>query len=544
LTKKRRFTTIIIFCALLAFSAGKGSAQNIQGAQDAFSPIKNINPDGKYQPIGELSVDLNDFRGSRTTKINLSENDTFYHMINATDRFVQSNIKASWGDFKDLINNSPDNDFVYISLANKMADLGFFDLANLAKTKIRDKSISGVSTDAMERFYYPRKNLSLEDELFLAEIYSNILYNNQSSEATNELLNKETLLSNSDYANYLVALGSYKSDFYSRAKKYINIATIQNPNNLNYQKLKAEILAANGDSEEALKVIADLKKQSLNSYEYERKVKSLEQFILYKISKDEKIKNYHLGYYYYFENDGPKAIRTLQGALSQKGKMNNGEIYALMSEIYLSIYEFEKASDTAKKACKINGNLPKALITMGDMSFKNGNCRQALSYYKQAASADKKDYMPLVKEAQAYQKLSNIKKANEIYTKVLKAHSDSWEAYYNVALLDKDKETIYLKKALAINPLYENAWIDLSRGEIAKGNYDVAQKYLSNAYYIDENDFRYYYYLGQINNGLGDFNQAKYNFKKCLKINAKFKEAQDALNIILNDESGTGRESI
>lgn len=541
--KRKRLTNIIILGALLVFSSGKVFAQYKQGTQDAFSPLKTINPDGKYQPTSELVIDLTEFRDN-STKINLSESDTFYHMVSATDRFVQSNIRASWEDFRALIDNSPDNDFVYISLANKMADLGFFDLANLAKSKIRDKSISNVSTDAMERFYYPRRKLSLEDELFLAEIYSNILYNNQSSEATNELLGKETLLSNSDYANYLVALGSYKSDFYSRAKKYINIATIQNPNNLNYQKLKAEILAGNGDSEDALKVIEELKKQSLNSYEYERKIKSLEQFILYKISKDEKTKNYHLGYYYYFENDGPKAVRTLQGALSQKGKTNNGEIYALMSEIYLSINEFEKASDTAKKACKIKGNLSKALTTLGDLSYKNGNYKQALNYYKQASVSDKKDYMPFVKEAQAYQKLSNVKKANEIYTKILKAHSDSWEAYYNVALLDKEKETIYLKKALAINPLFENAWIELSRGEIAKGNYDAAQKYLSNAYYIDENDFRYYYYQGQINNSIGDLNQAKFNFKKCLKINAKCKEAQDALNIILNDEGTMVRESI
>jgi len=139
-----------------------------------------------------------------------------------------------------------------------------------------------------------------------------------------------------------------------------------------------------------------------------------------------------------------------------------------------------------------------------------------------------------VKEAQMYQKLSNTKKAMEIYTKILKTHSDSWEAYYNIALLDKSKEAIYLKKAVAVNQLFEDGWIALARTELDKGNFIVAQKYLSNAFYIDENDFRYYYYQGLVNKNLGDFTQAEYNFKKCLKLNPKFKEAQLELNPTAN----------
>jgi len=519
----------IVISALFALIAGKGFAQ------DAFSPIKFIDTRTNFQPQSEVLVDLNTTKDLSTT-VNLSENDTFYHLINATDKFVQCNIRASWADFKTLINNSPQNDFIYIALANKMADLGLFDLANYSILKIKDKDIAGLSIDDMKRYYYPRRKLKLEDELQLAEAYSNIIYNNQSSEATNELLKDDALLSDSDYANYLVALGSYKSSFFSQATKYINIAIIQNPTNLNYQGLKAEILAENDEPEEALKTIDSLKKQNLYSYEYARKIKSLEQFILYKTTKNDGDKNYHLGYYYYLENDDSKAIRTLQNALSTKNRANHGRIYALMSEIYLGMNEFEKASDTAKKAYKIDDNNPKALISLGDLSYRDKKYKEALNYYKKAANHDKKAYKPFVKEAQAYQMLSNNQKAKEIYTKVLKTHSDSWDAYYNIALLDNDKKVIYLKKALAINPLFENGWIELAKTEISNANYDIAQKYLSNAYYIDENDFRYYYYLGLINNNLNDFSQAKYNFKKCLKLNPKYTDAQKALDTIMNLE--------
>ena len=538
--RNNHFATVVIFFIICFSGMDICFAETLN---TAFSPIKTINPDGGNYVQSELNIRLDKVQGNSKT-INLNENDTFYNFVDATDRFVQCNIRASWEDFSTLINNTKPNDFVYISLANKMADLGLFDLASLAVTKIQDDEIASVSIDTMKRCYYPRRKLKLEDELFLAEIYSNILYNNQSSEATNELLTKENLLSNYDYANYLVALGSYKSNFFSRAAKYINLAIIQNPTNLNYQKLKAEILADDNKPEEALKTVETLKKQDLYSYEYERKISSLEQFILYKTPKYDWEKNYHLGYYYYLENDSSKAIRTLQTALSAKKKAKKGEIYGLMSEIYLSMNEFEKAADTANKAYRINKNIPKALLTLGDLSYKEQNYKQALNYYKNAAAFDKKSYKPLIKEAQVYQKLSNIKKAKEIYTKVLKTHSDSWEAYYNVALLDNDKRSIYLKKSLAVNPLFEDAWIELAKIDIDKGNYDIAQKYLSNAFYIDENDFRYYYYQGLINNNSGDLAQAKYNFKKCLQLNSNFKDAKVALESILNSEAGILQDNI
>ena len=497
-----------------------------------FSSIKSINP-LKGGTSSEVKVDLNNPTQNSSKVIHLNASDTFYGFTSATDRFVQCNIRASWDDFKTIIDNASPNDFVYISIANKMADLGLFDLAYLASSKVQDKDIAQLSMDEMKRYYFPRKRLKLEDELFLAEVYSNILYNDQSSEATNDLLKNETLLSTSDYANYLVALGSYKSGVLSRANQYIDIAIIQNPSNLNYQKLRTQIIADGRTPTDALKAVDSLKKQNLSTFEYERKVKSLEQYVLYKTSKTEWEKNYHLGYYYYYENDNSKAIRTLQTALASK-KVNSAVVYGLMSEIYLGMNEFEKASDTAKKAYSKDKNNPQALVSLGDLKYRTKDYKQALKYYKNAASENKSAYMPLVKEAQAYQQLNNTKKAKEIYTKVLKTHSDSYEAYFNIALLDSDKKSIYLKKSLAINPLFKEGWLELAKIEIDKENYDLAQTYLSNTFYIDENDFKYYYYQGLANKGLGDYTQAEYNFKKCLKLNSKFNEAKTELNNVIN----------
>lgn len=535
---KPHLKNILILSILFTLAGGKWC--NKCFSQDNFSPVKTIVPNAQIQPTNEMVINLDKNQGN-TLNISLTKNDSFYNFNTATDKFVECNIRASWEDFRNLIKNSSDNDFMYISYANKMADLGLFDLADFASSKIRDKALGDISTDAMKRFYYPRKKMKLDTELTLAEAYSNILYNNQSSEAVNELLKNESALANYDYANYIIALGSYQSNSYSRAAKYINLAILQNPTNLNYQKLKAQILAENNEPAESLKIVENLKKQNLYSYEYERKINSLEQFILYKTTKQQWEKDYHLGYYYYYENDFSKAVRTLQSALSTKKKANTGTVYGLMSRAYLNMNEFEKAADTAKKSYKINSNNYNALITLGDLSYKDKNYKQALYYYKRAASEDKKSYTPLVKQAQAYQQLANSKKAAEIYAKVLKTYSDSWEAYYYTALLDKDKEkqVIYLKKSLAVNPMFENGWIELARTDIDRGNYEAAQKYLSNAFYIDENDFKYYYYQGLLNVNAGSLEQAKYNFKKCLKLNSNCTEAKKELDKLLEPQNTT-----
>lgn len=531
LLHKKSLKKLVIFSALLSLCGA-----NLCYAQDAFTPLQMAEPFSQTEEaaqqqaapdvLAEPQADLSQIKKGPFTEI-----EVFLQLTSAIDKFCQCNIRASWEDFNSLVDNSVQNDFVYLTIAEKMAELGLFDVANLSISKIKDKDITELSINAIKKYYYPKRKLKQEDEFSLAEAYSNILYNNQSSEATRELLKNEDLLLTSDYANYIVALGSYKSNYLSQAEKYIDLAIIQNPENLNYQCLQAKIYAQKDDGARALKTVENLKKQNLYSYEFDRKIKALEQFVLYKLAKKEYEKNYHLGYYYYFEDDNQNAINALQGAVSKK-RSSNGVVYALMARIYFDMDEFEKASDSAKKAYRINFDNPDALVVLGDLNFRDKEYEKARGYYKKACSKDKKSYEPFLKLAQSYQKLNKEKKAKEIYTKILKTHFDSVEAYYNVALLEKDKKEIYLKKALAINPMFESAWVELAGIEVGKSNYETAQKYLSNAYYIDENDFRYYYYQGLIAKNLGDYIQAQDNFRKCLMLNPDFKEVQSELNVL------------
>ena len=193
--------------------------------------------------------------------------------------------------------------------------------------------------------------------------------------------------------------------------------------------------------------------------------------------------------------------------------------------------EYEKAEDFANKAYDLNKRNITALLVLGDINFRNKNYKTALKYYESAASKEKISQIPEIKVAETYQMLDNEKKSKDIIAKILKNHSDCAEAYYYMALFDKSREVNYLKRAISINLKYKDAWIDLARVEIEKQNYKQAKFYLSIAGYIDENDFRYYYYQGLIAKAEGQIENADANFKRSLKLNPDYTPAKEELNI-------------
>ena len=461
-------------------------------------------------------------------KATLTHNSVHNQYALAFDRFMHSNVKSAYNDFKILIETMDNNDYAYMKFAENMADIGFFDLSDTAISKIEDKEISAFIVDDIKLYYFPSKKLKPDDEIYLGEVFSNIVYNDQSKEATEELVKNTDLLLTSDYANYVAALGYLKSNNLIEAEKYINTAIKINSQNLNYKKLKAEILSQGKKPKNALKIVAYIKSQKLYSTNFTRKVNSLEQYVLYKSKKNYSEKMYHLGYYYYYEKELAKSIRTLQSAFSTKKKLN-GEIYSLLSRVYFDSQDFEKAQDSAQKAVKINGNNPQALLVLGDLNYRNNDYKTALKYYKNAEANEKNSPFPLIRIAQVYEKTDKIKKANDIYVKLLKTYNDCYIAYYKVGLSDKSKEYTYMKKALSINMNFKDAWLNLGKLSIEQQNYSAAKMYLKNANYIDENDYRYYYYQGLLAKKQG-LDGSSY-FEKSLHLNPDYQPAKEELNI-------------
>ncbi len=507
---------IFIF-AITAFTAAGAYAQ---GAYDDIQPANPFVP----KPLSVNTIAL------PIKKATLTHNSIHNQYVIAFDRFMQSNVKSAYADFKILIENMDNNDYAYMQMAEKMADIGFFNLSELAASKIDDKTLSDFLTDDIKMYYFPSHRLKSDDEVYLGEVFSNIIYNDQSREATAELVKNTSLLSESDYANYIAALGYLKSSDIVNAGAYIDTAISMNSQNLNYKKLKAEILSQGKKPKNAIKLVEYIKAQKLYTSDFTRKVNSLEQYVLYKSEKNYAEKMYHLGFYYYYENELAKSVRTLQGALTTK-KKHNKDVYALMSRVYYDMQDYEKALDTALKVNKMDNNNAVALLVLGDLSFRNGDFKTALKYYRDAESNDKISSICPLKVALTYEQLGKEKKATEIYEKILKTYSDCYMAYYKIALKDKSKEIAYLKKAIAINANFKDAWIDLGRVAIERQDYNEAKNYLGVANYIDENDFRYYYYQGLIAKNQGMKQIADGYFKKSLLLNPDYQPAKEELSI-------------
>ena len=485
---------------------------------DSIAPANPLSP----QTIPDNTIAI------PVKKITLTHNNIHNQYAIAFNRFIQSNTKASYNDFKILIQTMDDNDFAYMKLAEYMADIGFFDLSELASKQISDKAISDYLIGDTQLYYFPSKKLKRDDEIYLGEVYANIVYNDQSKEATAELVKNTELLTNSDYANFVASLGYLKSNDITEAEKYINIALKMNPQNLNYKKLKAEILSQGKKPQNALKLVSEIKQKKLYTTDYINKVNSMEQYVLYKSKKIYAEKMYHLGYYYYYENEPAKAVRSLQSAISSKKKLNK-DVYALLSRVYFDSQDYDKAQDSAQKALKIDGKNSIALLVLGDLSYRVGDYKNALKYYKNAESNTKNSSLPAIKVAQTYEQLGKVKRAYEIYEKVIKTYNDCYIAYFKIAIKDKSKELAYLKKSLAINMNYTDAWLELGRSSIEKKQFDEAKKYLKVSKYIDENNYKYYYYQGILAKNQGQ--NGKEYFEKSLSINPNYTPAQEELKI-------------
>lgn len=482
-------------------------------ADDLYSQLKLVDP--VMQNVLNLTQEA-------PKKVTISYDSPFALYNIAFERFKNSNTKPAYDDFKNLFENAGANDYFYMKMAEEMANIGFFSLSELAMSKIKEKEIANIVVEDIKHYYFPAQQMRQKKEIYLAELYSNIVYNEQSSEVINELNQGDNSLDGADYAAYLQAFAHTKNNDFAKAHPYIEKAVSLNPNNLNYQALQVEILAETNQPKEALKVINKLKKQQIYSITFTNKINSLQEYVLYKLAKKEAVKNYHLGYYYYWEKAYEKAIRTLLG-IEKKTK----DINALLARIYYDSQDFDKAFGFASKA-KAS---PIANEVLGDYYCDKEDYPSAVKYYSKACGLDKKQLKYREKLAQAYLALGEAAKAKGLFESVIMNSNNAYLSYYNLAKLDSTKEIPYLRKAVAINVMFLDGWLALADSEMKKENLDSAGKYLKIVKSIDENNFKYYYYLGLLCNKEGRKGEAEQNFQKSLLLNPEFKPAKEALSI-------------
>ena len=437
----------------------------------------------------------------------------------AENRFAQSNVKAAYDDFNDIIDRASHDDYVFLSYAIKMSEYGFFDLSDKLINKLDANNYTAQYVKDIKKFYYPSGIVKDKDLIYLADAYSNIMYNNMAIETTSELLNSN-IAETSDYKNYLIALGYYKSNNLSKALKYINDAITQNDKNINYLVLKTKILADSEKNSQALKLLSKIKKEKFNTVEFQQKINSLDEYILYKTAKQESLKDYHLAYYYHLQNKSLLATKVLQSAILQ-AKQYSPLIFSLLGKIYYDNDELLKAEEFAGRAYKEDSDNYLAALTLADLNFDNRKYEIALKYYKKAKN-NSKDIEPLVGMAKTYYALEKDKKSKKMYDKLLKNNQYDENLLIESLQIMPQKADYYLPKVLSVDITNIDVWLSLANLAIRDKNYSMAITYLNNAFYIDSNNFKYYYYLSLVLRAKGEIDKANQSLIRCSRLNSDY----------------------
>lgn len=437
----------------------------------------------------------------------------------AENRFAQSNVKASYDDFNDLIQRASHDDYVFLVYGMKMAEYGFFDLSDALIAKLDDNSFTSSYVSDIKKYYYPSAMVNPKDVVYLADAYSNIMYNNMAIETTSELLNSNQA-SESDYKNYLIALGYYKSNNLPLALKYINNALVENDVNINYLALKAKILADSNKSAQALKVLAKIKKADFKTVDFQRKVRAIEEYVLYRTAKAEALKDYHLAYYYHLQNKSLLATKVLQSAVLH-AKQYSPLVFSLLGRIYYENEEPLKAQEFASRAFREDRNNYLASLTLADVSYDNRKYEDSLKYYKHAKKLTK-DIEPSVGMAKTYLAMEKDKKSKKIYEKLLKKNQFDEDLLVNSLQVFPQKSDYYMPRVASIDISNNDIWLGLANMAIRDKNFNMAATYLNNSYYIDANNFRYYYYLSLVLRAKGDNELAQQSLIRCSRLNSDY----------------------
>ena len=421
----------------------------------------------------------------------------------AENRFAQSNVKASYDDFNDLIQRASHDDYVFLVYGMKMAEYGFFDLSDALIAKLDDNGFTSSYVSDIKKYYYPSAMVNPKDVVYLADAYSNIMYNNMAIETTSELLNSNQA-EESDYKNYLIALGYYKSN---------NV-------NINYLALKAKILADSNKSAQALKVLAKIKKADFKTVDFQRKVKAIEEYVLYRTAKAEALKDYHLAYYYHLQDKSLLATKVLQSAVLH-AKQYSPLVFSLLGKIYYDNDEPLKAQEFASRAFREDKNNYLASLTLANVSYDNRKYEDSLKYYKHAKKLTN-DIEPSVGMAKTYLALEKDKKSKKIYEKLLKKNHFDEDLLVNSLQVFPQKSDYYMPRVASIDISNNDIWLGLANMAIRDKNFNMAATYLNNSYYIDANNFKYYYYLSLVLRAKGDNELAQQSLIRCSRLNSDY----------------------
>ena len=197
------------------------------------------------------------------------------------------------------------------------------------------------------------------------------------------------------------------------------------------------------------------------------------------------------------------------------------QIFALLGRIYYENDEPLKAQEFAQRAYREDNKSYLAVLTLADLSYDERKYEEALKYYKEAKKQTK-DTEPIVGMANSYLALEKDKKSKKLYEKMLKKYQYDENLLVGSLKVFPQRADEYLPEVASVDITNNEIWLGLANLAIRDGNYKMAETYLNNSYYIDENNFRYYYYLSQILRAKGDIERSNLSLIKCSMLDSDY----------------------
>lgn len=435
--------------------------------------------------------------------------------FDSMERFSQSNVTVAYKGFSSIIEETQQNDFYYMLLAYKLSDIGFFSLADSAMDKVQDRQVWQKYIDSIKKYYFPEYKLNYEEEMFLANIYTSINYNNLTRESITDVMKKDKIIKRSDYANYLVANALYIDKDYPKALNAVNRAISIDSNNIYYLKLKARILYEQEKYDDALVVIKSLNTKNILYSESLNEIDEIKYLVLSKSEKNPLKAKYYLAYYYYVNKDYSRALKELS-IIIPKNKLP--EASNLAGNLYFLNKEYDKSLENYEKTIKINKHYAPSYKGIANLYVLKKDYANAQKYYSKAHKYDKNDADILVDMALISLITKDVNGAKEYCDKSFSQNPNFYKAYYIQAKIKPERAVLSLKKASESNPFYSNSWLDLADNALLERNINDAQKYVNSVRFIEEDSYRYFYYVGLIAKLNNDNETANKSFAKSIDL--------------------------
>ena len=532
--------SLFIFCMVSLPMQTQAQTDNL------LEPIKDIEIHNEYKPnpnanYFNLANIVDTFLSNETKpQENIADKKAKIRrdFISTTSKFNQGNVSVAYDEYDKLIQNI-DNDTSLLALSKIFYEIGFFSLGDKAIEKIVYKNQFFDNINNLEKSYKPKTQLTKEDEIYFAKLYSGIYFENTAQEAVNELIENQEKFQKNDFAQYTLSRAYLELKKYNQALNAINKAISLNPNNVSYQIFKLNTLISAKKYKDAEKLIEKIEKTKL-TVDYADEIKIIKQTVLANTTKDEKEKKYHIVKKSFLEGNFEKTKKDCQNILNFD--KDNDKIITLYAKSELAVGNIERANTYFTNSYKENKNNPETLIGLGDIRYIHGDYKNSIKMYKKALSKEKDNCEILIKLATAQRQYAKTpKELQKLEQKLDKMSQNEYPAYYQSAISIAQKNSVlkenFLKKALTINPMYEKAIGELIELYLKNKNYELAKGLIYNASFTLEKNYYYYYLCGLYNQAINKNKDAIQFYKTSLNLNPNFEIANTKLlKLIPNSE--------